>query len=381
MFNQFGEFVDAMQLHEADPKFLLAVSGGVDSTVLAWLFHQKKLSFGIAHCNFQLREEASDGDEAFVNDLGDQLSVEVHTKRFDTEKYGSDEGISVQMAARELRYKWFSEVKKENGYSHLVTAHHKDDSVETFMINLVRGTGIAGLHGILSGEQNVIRPLLFAEKEEVLAYAKEHSIAYREDATNSSTKYLRNKMRLEVIPALEALNPNFKKAISDNIEVVKDIEKVLANQLDKFVNEVVDCGENHVSIDIEKLKKCEPINFYLYAFLKSYGFNGSDVKNIILSLDGESGKVFNSSTHRLLKDREKLIITLASEHQNKDEYEILEDDISINYPVHMIFISEVKDKVSKSKEIATFDFDKLSFPLKLRRWKDGDKFVPLGMQT
>ncbi|NQY68440.1 MAG: tRNA lysidine(34) synthetase TilS [Flavobacteriales bacterium] len=383
MFNRFEHFIDSLDLLDDNPTYLIAVSGGVDSVVLAHLFKEKDMQFAIAHCNFQLRGDDSNSDAEFVVDLAEELGVEVHSVIFDTEAYAKKNGISIQMAARDLRYEWFDGLQEENKYAYLVTAHHQDDSVETFLINLVRGTGIAGLHGILPEKQNLIRPLLFATKLEILDYADVNKIVFCEDITNASNKYLRNKIRLDIIPILEELNPSFRKAIAGNIEQIKDLETIVKRQLGVFINEVISCTNNQVNINIALLKSYDPIRFYLFEFLKSYGFNGSDVNTIIEHLDSEPGKIFLTITHQLLKDRDTLIVTQIPADDAAIEYQIQSSDTSIENPVGLEMKREPAKEIEieRNPNIAMLDMDKLSFPLTLRKWEDGDRFVPLGMQT
>ncbi len=317
MLKPFQSYINQEKLFSSNEKILLTVSGGMDSVFMCELFHLSGLKFGIAHCNFQLRAKESDGDEAFVKALAKKYKVEFHSIKFDTSTFAKKNKLSTQIAARQLRYKWFEEIKEEFNYKYIATAHHQDDAVETFFINIIRGTGISGLHGILPKQGNIIRPLLFTKKGEIENYIKTHKLKYREDSSNASDKYVRNKIRHQVIPLLKELNPNLENTITNNIQHLKDVEIIYKNEIEKKKSEIIkasDTGET--SISIKSLKKLNPVATYLFEFLKSFNYNATTIDEIVVALDGESGKQFFSDTHRLIKDRENLII----EKFNPDSY-------------------------------------------------------------
>ena len=381
----FSTFINKNKLILSSNKILLTVSGGVDSVVMCNLFHNAGIKFGIAHCNFQLRGKESDGDEKFVENLADKYGVPFYCKQFDTKKYSKEHHISTQMAARTLRYNWFQEIRKKEGYTYIATAHHQDDSIETFFINLIRGTGIAGLHGILPKQGKIIRPLLFANKEDILKFSAKQDLSYREDSSNASDKYMRNKIRHSIVPVLRELNPKIETTISSTIKRLQDVETIYKSEIEKQRLNIVSEKDGSIFISIEKLKKLNPISSYLYEFLKPFNFNESHIEEIINCLDGESGKQFFSATHKLIKDRKDLIIgentykLITKAHSSEIVTEesggfLLDDALVIFKEFENIYTFD------KSPDTATVDYDKLVFPLELRKWKQGDTFYPLGMK-
>ena len=246
----FSTFINKNKLILSSNKILLTVSGGVDSVVMCNLFHNAGIKFGIAHCNFQLRGKESDGDEKFVENLADKYGVPFYCKQFDTKKYSKEHHISTQMAARTLRYNWFQEIRKKEGYTYIATAHHQDDSIETFFINLIRGTGIAGLHGILPKQGKIIRPLLFANKEDILKFSAKQDLSYREDSSNASDKYMRNKIRHSIVPVLRELNPKIETTISSTIKRLQDVETIYKSEIEKQRLNIVSEKDGSIFISI-----------------------------------------------------------------------------------------------------------------------------------
>ena len=298
MLQSFQSYIQKENLFLSSDKILLTVSGGIDSTLMCELFHKAKLNFGIAHCNFQLRAEESNGDEAFVGTLAEKYNVPFHTTTFTTSAYAKKNKLSIQFAARQLRYLWFEEIREHYKYNYIATAHHQDDSIETFFINLIRGTGISGLHGILPKHGNIIRPLLFTTKNKIETYSKKHKLKYREDSSNASDKYVRNKIRHHIIPVLKELNNSLENTINKSIQHIREVELIYKNDIENKRLKIVKQENNSVSISIKKLKKLQPLSTYLYEFLKPYNFNADTVREIISAIDGTSGKRFFSATHR-----------------------------------------------------------------------------------
>lgn len=380
---EFKAFVDEQRLFLKDDRILLALSGGVDSVVLAELLLELGYTFSAAHCNFHLRGEESNRDAEFVIKWAERKKVKLFVQDFDTYAYMQEKGISLEMAARELRYSWFENLMKENQIDYLLTAHHADDSAETFFINLLRGTGIAGLHGILPKNGNIIRPLLFATRKSILDYAELKNIQFVEDSTNSETKFLRNKIRHRVIPMLKEISPDFDSIIRKNIERLRDTETVFRNTVENVKDEIIIRENENIKISIAELQSLNPMGIYLYEILSDYGFNESVVNNVSMVLDAESGKRFYSKTHCLLKDREYLLIYPIEKEETETEYSIDAEITSIIEPFKAK-IEVLKDlnfiSVPKKANVAMLDMDLLNFPLELRHWKQGDYFVPFGMK-
>jgi tRNA(Ile)-lysidine synthase len=383
MQEKLEAFVSENNLFCKNDRILIALSGGVDSVVLAHLMLKANYDIALAHCNFHLREEESNRDEAFVRSWAEKNGVRLFVKEFDTFAYMKENKLSLEMAARDLRYQWFDSLLKEYGFSYLATAHHLDDSIETFFINLLRGTGIAGLHGIQAKNDKIIRPLLFATREEILSYAKKNSISFVEDSTNSETKFTRNKIRHNLFSILRELNPNFEFALKKDIEHLRDTEFVFRREIEKVKQEIIEKEKDVFKIKIERLQELTPLNIYLYEILSEYGFNETHINDILLCLSENSGKQFFSKTHRLLKDRQYIFIDKIKDESKNDFFLINQEQGSLIYPLRMQ-MEVMRDlkfvNISKSKNIAMLDFDLLKFPLVLRKWRQGDCFVPFGMK-
>ena len=384
MLKEFVDFVKNEKLFLKKENILLAVSGGADSVVMCHLFKVAGFRFAIAHCNFKLRGEESNNDEEFVKELAKKLNVTLYTTTFDTQIYAQKEGISIQMAARNLRYQWFEEIRNKYNYSYIALAQHKDDVIETLFINLLRGTGISGLHGILFKNNLLIRPLLFTFKEQILNYCTENRIKFRDDSSNASIKYIRNKIRHQIMPVLKEINPSYKDTIIKDIEHFKFVEKVYNDHLKDVGNMVFKKNNGKILLSINEIEKLNDKTNYVYEFLKPFNFGYSTVEDILNSLNKSSGIVFYSSTHRLLKDRKYLVVEATTP---VDNIHLL---ISENAKKIETSKCSIKFKVSKFKEItaelknhstAILDFDKLKFPLLLRKWEKGDWFVPFGMNN
>ena len=357
-------------------KLIIAVSGGVDSVVLFHLCLKLKLNFVVAHCNFKLREKESDLDENFVRDLAIKHNIKFYTKSFNTKELSDNDNKSIQMVARELRYSWFEELSKELNVKHILTAHHLDDSLETFLINLSRGSGIDGLLGIPKVNDTVFRPLLIFTKDEILSYAKENKITWREDSSNKKQDYLRNQIRLEVLPKLKNINPSLLESFSKSIHKLQQSKSIIKDKIDDFTKDISFKKNEKVYFKINKIKQVSNIEAYLYELLKKYNFTQwNDIRDL---LDSQSGKQIISKSHKLLKDREYLILAENSEVENKP--------LLINKSSKEITISIGKIKLSKSEKISKEDLDaiyldsaKLDFPLRVRNALSGDYFYPFGM--
>ncbi len=383
MLKQFKRYIAAQKLFLRKEKILLTVSGGIDSVAMCELFYQAGLQFGIAHCNFGLRAGESDVDEIFVKTLAEKYDVTFYVNRFDTAQYAKDHGISIQMAARELRYKWFDEILTAENYQYIATAHHQNDEIETFFINLMRGTGVAGLHGILPKQNRIIHPLLFANRDKIKEFVSLNNLDYREDSSNSSDKYIRNAIRHQIVPVFKQLAGDFEQTMIENIRKIRDTETVFMEMLELKRAQLLKTEKDRVLINIAELQMLNPLRIYLFHFLSTYNFNGETIESLINALDDISGKQFFSPTHRLLKDRENLIIIgLEEEATSCDLISITAETNTIEVPLHIDFRQTTESeiiKINPDKNFAYLDFDKLKFPLTLRKWKQGDFFYPYGM--
>ncbi|MFZ4548687.1 MAG: tRNA lysidine(34) synthetase TilS [Bacteroidales bacterium] len=386
MLQDFKAYIKAESLFTQSDRILLAVSGGVDSIAMVRLFKDAGFDFGIAHSNFGLRGEESDGDEAFVKELAAQFGVEFHVRHFDTKQFAAGQKISIQMAARDLRYEWFNIILSENGYSYIATAHHLDDQAETFFINILRGAGISGMHGILPKQGKVIRPLMFTTRERISSYALGLGLAWREDRSNKSRKYLRNKLRLDVLTELYKINPQFSHKLNESISHLRDVESIYNSHIAGITADLVQHTAEGILISIDWVYEYEPHDTYLYELLKPYGFTFAVVKEIVHSLDTFSGKIFYSPTHRLLRDRENFIIQpladLKAESSFPEIYTINRETSHIENPIPLEMYETLEmDGLPMGKAcIACIDADKLVFPLQLRKWEKGDWFMPLGLK-
>jgi len=378
MINLVRKYIIKNKLFLLEDKLILAISGGADSVCLMHVLLDLGVCFDLAHCNFQLRGKDSDNDEVFVKGLAQEYNLKLHTKSFSTKEYANKNGISIQMAARDLRYKWLNKLLKSEKAMYIAVAHHNDDSIETFFINLIRGTGISGLIGIPNKKYNVVRPLLNLSRSDIEEYLATKEQIFRVDRSNNSTKYLRNKIRHQIIPLLEEINPRIKRTIKHEINIIKDTYSVFHHQIQNVKREIITEDKQLISLDINKLKGLSPLKIYLYELIKPFGFN--QINEIILALDNQSGKQFFSNTHNLVVDREKILIANRIE-ENNSVFEINEKEKIIQHPIRIKLSMTDNINIDTSNSIAQLAFDKLKFPLLLRKWKHGDKFKPLGMKT
>ncbi len=384
-FKDLLRFVESRNIISTTDTILLAVSGGIDSVVLVDLFHKAKFRFAIAHCNFGLRGKDSDEDAEFVQRLAVLMHVPFFSEKFDTSTVALQKGISIQMAARDLRYAWFEKIRQDNNFDYVATAHHLDDQVETFLINLIRGTGIAGLHGIPVKNGTIVRPLMFAYRKDIMQYANNNQIGYRTDQSNSETKYLRNKLRHEVIPLLCTINPDFSHGLTESIRRISEFELIGNRTLQDWRQDVLTTDGTDKFVDITSLIKLKPIEPYAWELLSPFNFNETQVSNLLSSLEKENRKIFDSSTHRLVKDRGRLVISLLIPKKQERPVKIMPFAFRkrITKPLALSFerMNEVKNyEIPATINTASLDFDKLQFPLTIRKWQAGDTFFPLGMK-
>lgn len=360
-------------------KLLIACSGGLDSIVLVKLLHKLQIDFSVAHCNFKLRGKESDGDERFILELAEKLQFPVFRIDFDTKKYAKEHKLSIQMAARNLRYDWFKKLATEYNFEYILTAHHADDNLETFLINLSRGTGIEGLTGIPEINEIFIRPLLPFSRTEILKFAKDNTLEWREDSSNSSIKYLRNNLRHEVIPNLKSVNPQFLSNFNTTIEYLKQSNEFIKEQVLYLKKELFEISENEcVKISIGNLHKLGNPKTSLYFLLKDYGFKAwEDIEQMITA---QSGKQVFSETHRLVKDRDYLLLTNISEEISDRKYSIPEDESMIMIPPGTLKFKNTEEISDVNLNTVYVDKEKLKYPLTVRKWQEGDYFYPLGMK-
>lgn len=396
-FNTFGNVLKDFKKHINqqlsflnESKLVIAISGGIDSVVLAHLCKSLNLNFSLAHCNFNLREEESNKDEDFVLELAEDLDVEVFIQNFDTDAYAKEYKRSIQMAARELRYNWFKELAAQLKFDYILTAHHADDNLETFLINFTRGTGLNGLTGIPMINENVVRPLLPFSRAQIEAYAESEHIIWREDASNASRKYLRNKLRHEVVPILKEINPQLLDSFQNTTANLNDTAAIVKESLKAVTKRaIVNSDNNGITYKVSEFKKVNNPKAYLFEMFKDYGF--TEWNDVVDLLDAQSGKQVLSHTHRLIKHREHLIladlkstridpiILSAPACLSKSEGWGELQNQSIQTPIGQLTFETVESISKASKNTIYVDKDSLKFPLELRLWKEGDAFQPLGM--
>jgi len=376
MFQQFQNHIDANLPFLKGKKLLLATSGGIDSMVLVNLCHQTKLDFAVAHCNFQLRDEESNEDEAFVKSQTEQLQVPVFIQKFDTKTFAAQQKLSIQVVARNLRYEWFYTLLANHNFDYILTAHHLDDSLETFLINFTRGSGIDGLTGIPEQNDKIVRPLLAFSRNEIEVFAKENKIAWREDSSNTSDKYLRNKLRHNVIPMLKELNPGLLSSFENTINHLKQSQSLANDAAESLYRKVVNEEEKHTVIDLQKLLKYRNYKAYLFHWLQPFGF--ADWTSVYDLINAQSGKQVLSNTHVLLKNRETMLL-FAKQNATSDEvFWVQKGQDEVKIPLKLDFC-KTTDISHQSSNVIFVDEEKLQFPLTIRRWQEGDIFQPFGM--
>ena len=376
MEQKFQNYINTNFSFLKDKKLLLATSGGMDSMVLVHLFQKLNLNFALAHCNFQLRESESDGDENFVKEYAKSNNINCFITKFDTEKYSEEHKLSTQVAARNLRYNWFNEILEQEKFDYIVTAHHADDVVETFMINLSRGTGLDGLTGIPSQNGNIVRPLLPFSRTEIENYVSENNLHWREDSSNASDKYLRNKIRHHIVPVFKEINESFLQSFQNTLQHLNQEQSLVNDAVKMVYKKVVSEEKGQLKINISVLLQYKNYKAYLYQWLHKYGFSAwNDVYNLI---ESQSGKQIFSEKYILLKDREFLILS-SKETTDFDGIIIHSITEKPNFPLKLTLCNQ-SDISNQLKNVIFVDENKLKFPLTIRKWKEGDCFYPFGMQ-
>lgn len=387
---QFLSYVKAENLFHKKHRLILAFSAGVDSVVLFHLLSQNGFDFDVAHCNFQLRGEDSDADEKFSKTLSIKHGINCHSIRFDTEEEANNSSDSIQMLARNLRYEWFEKLRSGHAYDFILTAHHQNDNIETILYNFSKGSSLPGLRGIQAKSGFTLRPLLPFSKDEIIEYAKENELEYREDVSNASIKYNRNLLRHKVLPILKEINPALEKNVFEHSQYLKDVEKIYKQGLDQILKKIIEHRGEEQYISITKLKKVAGYKTVLYAFLGPYGFNKEQVRQISDAFSSGSGKTFYTDSHQLIKDRKFLIlarIDLSSKsyHMIAIDQEELKTELG-HFSFQKIIRKEpfsqesLASMIPKAENELILQYNKIQFPLVMRHWKKGDYFYPFGMK-
>lgn len=382
MQRKVQNYIEKHHLLTPGAKIVVGVSGGADSVALLHLLHSLAYDCIIAHCNFHLRMDESDRDETFVRNMASELKIPYYSIDFETTKYAEAHKVSIEMAARDLRYAWFEELRLKLNAEAILVAHHADDSIETLLMNLVRGTGLRGMTGIPARNGNVVRPLLCCSREEILNYLIKYDLEYVEDSTNASSDYTRNKFRNEVLPLLEKINPSVRQTLYKTVERFEDIEGVFNQAISEITTKIVIKSDKTTKIDVLQLKSLDNYSTVLFEILSPFGFNSTVVENISDCLNNDPGQLFYTTDFTLLHDRDYLIIFRNKENKNQ-QYTINESDTFLTLPFKMdIQKIQITNNflISKSKNLIHLDAEKLKFPLTLRHWQEGDSFVPFGMK-
>ncbi|MCG8326045.1 MAG: tRNA lysidine(34) synthetase TilS [Chitinophagales bacterium] len=385
MQDGFKEYIKSEKLVSIDESTLLAVSGGLDSMVMMHLFHSAGFACGVAHCNFQLRGQAADGDELFVKEMASKLHLPFYSIQFDTVSVAKARGISIQMAARELRYQWLEKIRQQEGYSKIATAHHLNDNIETLLYNLSKGCGIRGLHGIPAKNGCLIRPLGFASRSELESYQQNQRIAYREDASNSEIKYSRNKIRHKILPVLKALNPSLESTMEENIQRFREAEYLYEFAVQMIKKIALNQKGNLWILQLSALSAHQQaLPTILYELLTPFGLNSRQAGQMATSIiNGQTGAVFHSDTHSFLVDRITLQIKQEEGLSKQRLYELQSGDQNVllsDGVLSLDFQEGQPSQISADPYIAMLDAGNLKFPLSIRHWKAGDVFQPLGMK-
>ncbi len=378
MIQKFKTHIDSHLPYLKKAKLLIAISGGMDSVVLTHLCQKSGLKISLAHCNFNLRGKESDADEASILQLAEDLELEVFIESFETEKFAKKNKLSTQVAARNLRYDWFFQLAEQLDFDYILTAHHADDNLETFLINLTRGTGLEGLTGIPETNGIIVRPLLPFSREDLEVYAIGNKIEWREDSSNASNKYLRNKLRHDIVPTLKQMNPQLLQNFQNTIENLQESQMIVEDAIVKIQRKVVSVEDEVIGLDIEKLKKLSNPKAYLYQLLKDFNFTEWD--DVVNLLDAQSGKQVFSPSHRLIKDRDFLLLTELANDGNEEIISISKKDKKIQTPFGVLLFDEADAVSANEKHIIYVDKETLKYPLTIRKWQEGDYFYPSGMK-
>lgn len=374
-------YIEKEKLLSYDDKIIVGLSGGADSVALLHILHSLDYECIAAHCNFHLRGDESDRDEQFAADFAASLNLPFFKQDFDTRNIAKERGISIEMAARDLRYQWFAELKENQQADAIAVAHHKDDTIETMLLNLIRGTGIKGLTGIQPKIGCLVRPLLCVSKREILQYIQANNLSFITDSSNQQDDLIRNKIRLRLIPLLETINPSARDAIIQTMDNLNETFKVYEKEMEKAIQVVFNQEKGSISIPL--LKTFPSPESILFELLKAYGFGKEVIRDMYGAMDGQPGKTFYAPDYYVVKDRTEFLLMPLIREEEK-EYSIQMNDTFLELPFRMeinLLNNETTINRERNSHIACLDYDKLSFPLTLRKWKMGDKFIPLGMKN
>ena len=383
MIQKFRQHITRHHLCSKNDKILAAVSGGVDSVVMLHLLVQSGFKPAVAHCNFHLRGDESDGDEVFVRQLAEKYNLPLFVKQCPASDFAEEKHISIEMAARDLRYAWFEKLMNEHHFQKLAIGHNRDDDAETFFINLFRCSGLHGLKGIPVKRDRIIRPLLFASRDEILQYANNQKLKFREDSTNATDDYLRNRIRHHMMPFMEDHFPGSRTALSETMDKLKDTDKLFELLVAEKKRDLVETRGNRFQISKEKLNAYPQIQVLLYYLLRDFGFNRSQIAQISQAMnEDQCGQMYFSGSYRLLSDRESLIIyPLTTTNKINWPVEIKSGLLTKPLPLEIKLIKKHPNFIlEKNPGKAYFDLDKIQTPLFIRKWEKGDRFDPFGMK-
>lgn len=383
MQQKVQHYIFQNNLPQPPARLIVGVSGGADSVALLHVLVSLGYNCVIAHCNFKLRAAESDRDEAFVANLAVRYSLPYYNITFDTKAYARKNSISIEMAARDLRYAWFEKLRVECSAEAIAVAHHANDVVETYLMNVVRGTGLRGLTGIKPVQGKVIRPFLSILRQEIEAYLVQENLEFVTDSSNLELDYTRNKYRNAIIPLMEEINPSLCNTILEEIRILNDSYLIYNSKVDELRSTLMKPTENGFVLHVEALKQQAALFTLLYEFLSPYGFGSDMIPQVLDLMNAATGKVIQSDTHCLLKDRERILLYPLKENAaNSQEYFIYPETIKLDEPfkltIQKLTTSDIE--INKASSHAYLDFDKLNYPLKLRKWRAGDSFIPYGMK-
>lgn len=380
MLQTVKRYIEGNNLLGQGGKVVVGLSGGADSTVLLSVLYRLGYDCLAAHCNFHLRAEESCRDENFSSEFAASMRIPFFRQDFDTRTVAKERGVSIEMAARNLRYEWFEELRENENAAAIAVAHHRDDSIETLLLNLIRGTGIKGLTGIKPRNGQVIRPLLCVSKADILQYAQTENLPFVDDSSNRLPEFTRNKIRLQVIPLLKTLNPSINESLSQTMYNLNEAARIYETEIEEKKKIVFNKESGRIHIPL--LRTFPSPETLLFELLKDFGFGKEVIFDIHKAIDGQPGKTFYSGTHRLVKDRDAFLLTSHEDEKEKGKIYLIQSSETgvIKLPFRMEITCTNEFAIQTQEHTACLDKDKLRFPLLLRKWEPGDKFVPLGMK-